>query len=134
VPNLKICATERQVFSSKHNSCFSILTYWKLSFINVSSRRGEKKFFTQRKFCRCFLIYASTKFIEKNFKTHFVPYSKHPTISITKTTILIEHREIIAVSCKKNDTRNIFLNMPVECDVRNASAVNTLSNHCSLTF
>jgi hypothetical protein len=75
--------------------------YWKRSPINISSRRGEDKFFTQRKFGRSFLIYSSTNFMGKKFIMYFIPHSKRQKISVTKTTLLIEHREIIAVSLKK---------------------------------
>lgn len=75
-------ATGKQDFSSKRISGFPVLTYWKLSFINVSSRRGEDKFFTQRKFGRRFLMHSSTNYMEKILK--FISYL---TVNIQKSPL-----------------------------------------------
>ena len=94
-------ARGKQVFSSKRISCFPLLTYYKISFINISSRRGEDKFFYPKEIWPVFLNLFKHEFYGRTFKMYFIPHSKYPKISVTKTTVLIEHSEIISVSCKR---------------------------------
>jgi hypothetical protein len=71
---------------------------------------------------------SSRNFIKVVFKNVFLTSQLTSKNLNYETTLAIQHRDIIAVSCKKYNVRYIFLNMPLECSVLNVNAWATFNN------